>query len=501
MDPVESVPAWLLRPLPLGAAADEQLHVKIDELAADLPAQVTQLDRLLHGVQSYREYEPAANRACAHVWLAVDRLLASPDPRARLALLAFARAHMPPQAEARLLRRLARDTSPRVRLKVRRLLRRHPVREVALPQTPGGAWDAAGWFPRGDAAAGQGLARHRQGRKIQERTGVPPLANLGELRELLAIRSPAQLGWLLLASDTDNGPYTTFKLPKRDGGERVICAPRPQLRWVQRRILDRILAPLPVHDAAHGFVAGRSTVTNAAPHRGAALLVKFDLSNFFPTLHYYRVLGLFARLGYTVADARFGTDDSSTRVAPVLARLCCYTPDPRAWGLAVMPQGAPTSPALSNLVCRRLDARLTGLATRKGGVYTRYADDLTFSFPTDEIDLGRFRWWVDQVCHQEGFLVHQQKFRVIRAAQRQLVTGVVVNEQLRVPREERRRFRAILHNCREHGLASQARGNARFADYLRGFASYVHMIHPEEGTALLREVDQILGADAEGADA
>jgi retron-type reverse transcriptase len=161
-----------------------------------------------------------------------------------------------------------------------------------------------------------------------------------------------------------------------------------------------------------------------------------------------------------------------------------------------MPQGAPTSPAISNLVCRRLDARLAGLAKRNKGVYTRYADDLTFSFKkSQDLKLGRFRWWVDQVCHQEGFFVNQKKFHVIRASQRQLVTGIVVNDELRVPREERRRFRAILHNCRAHGLESQAHGRSDFTAYLRGFASYVHMVHPEEGREFLRAVEELLGPE------
>src|SRR5262249_25037535 len=157
-----------------------------------------------------------------------------------------------------------------------------------------------------------------------------------------------------------------------------------------------------------------------------------------------------------------------------------------------------SSPAISNLVCRRLDARLDGLARRNGGVFTRYADDLTFSFKDTSPDLGRFRWGVDQVCHQEGFFVNQAKFRVIRASQRQLVTGIVVNDELRIPREERRRFRAVLHNCRRHGLASQARGRADLGAYLRGFASYVHMVYPDEGAELLRQVEELLGPEAEG---
>jgi hypothetical protein len=112
-------------------------------------------------------------------------------------------------------------------------------------------------------------------------------------------------------------------------------------------------------------------------------------------------------------------------------------------------------------------------------------------------DLGRLRWWVDQVCHQEGFVVHQDKFRVIRNSQRQVVTGIVVNDVMRIPRPERRRFRAILHNCRTHGIESQARGRKDFAGWLRGYASYIHMVHPEEGADLLRQVTELLGPEAE----
>src|SRR5438067_9362057 len=127
-------------------------------------------------------------------------------------------------------------------------------------------------------------------------------------------------------------------------------------------------------------------------------------------MHYARVMRLFASVGYPPGNCMFGTVDESNQIAPVLARLCCYTPKPSEWGSATLPQGAPTSPAISNLVCRRLDARLGGLAKRNGGVYTRYADDLTFSFPKAEgLKLGRFRWWVDQACQQEGFTIHQDK--------------------------------------------------------------------------------------------
>jgi RNA-directed DNA polymerase len=499
MDLLEEVPSRMLRPLPANATVDHGLHETIDKLARRLPGSLAEVGKALDKVRSFREYDAAANRAAAHVWLAREQFFTAPEPELRSALLAFAVEHMAEEALARICRRLVKDADQDVRRAAQRLVQRGHIREVALPLEADGDWDATGWL-RGVTAAP--LSRHKQGRRILEAHGLPVIADLKQLRELLGIKSPRQLGYLLLATDANDGPYTSFDIAKRDGGARKICAPKKQLRWVQRHILDKILAKVPAHDAAHGFVTGRSTVTNAGPHRGAEVVLKFDLTDFFPTIHYYRVLGLFTSLGYHAPDARFSSDDESKRVAGTLARLCCYTPSPVLWSAAIMPQGAPTSPALSNLVCRRLDARLTGLAQRNKGVYTRYADDLTFSFPSAAgIDLGRFRWWVDQVCHQEGFLINQKKFRVVRASQRQLVTGIVVNEELRVPREERRRFRAMLHNCRQHGIASQARGKADFASYLRGFASYVHMVDPDEGTELLKEVAELLGPDHEPEDA
>ena len=408
---------------------------------------------------------------------------------------------------ARILRRLAKDPDMTVRAYVARAVQRSKIQEVALPAKKDGDWNASGWMlPTKQGKAAQ-ITRHKSGTRVLERTGVPPLANLAQLRTLLNIKSQKQLGFFLLTSDHKNGPYTTHTIPKRDGSDRKICAPKKQLKWVQKQILKHILSKVPPHPAAHGFVNGRSTVSNATPHVGSELVVKFDLKDFFPTIHYFRVMGLFASLGYAVGNCMFGTDDESNQIAPVLARLCCYTPDPTKWGTATLPQGAPTSPAVSNLVCRRLDARLEGLAEANKGTYTRYADDLTFSFKTaDGMNLGRFRWWVDQVCQQEGFTVNQEKFRVIRDSQRQVVTGIVVNDALRIPRELRRELRAIVHNCEKQGVQSQAKkwhpkfnGNVgAFSQYLRGIAAYLNMVQPEHGAELLRRVNELLGGSIDG---
>lgn len=489
-EPPGDVPDWLLRPLPVNAVVDESL-------LADLDA-CRDLGRLLGSLTSLsatRSYDAAVNRANSRVWhdFANGTGLVQTDLD-REVLVSYAAQHMTPRARARILRRLAKDSRVRVRRAVERVIAKNRFNEVALPAGDNQDWDKSGWL--------YGLERPEASEpnpRLQERFGLPVLDNVAAVRDALDIRSRKQLGWLLLATDADDGPYTRFTIPKRSGADRVICAPKWQLRRVQQQILHSILYRVTVHSTAHGFVPGRSTVTNAEPHVGSDVIIKFDLEDFFPTIHHYRVVGLFASLGYDFSDGRFGTADNSNRVAPTLARLCMYTPAARRFGHGFLPQGAPSSPAITNLICRTLDARLSGLATKNGGRYTRYADDLTFSFPDDAVQIGRFRWWVDQVCHQEGFTVNQSKFRVIRRSQRQSVTGIVVNDSLRVPRRERRRFRAILHNCQVHGVESQMRGRPGFRGWLRGFASYMHMVHPEEGTELLKQVNELLGPDSSGA--
>ncbi len=498
MSATQSTPTWLLLPLPANADADAKLLASVEQHCANLPGAFPQLQRALDGARALATYEPAVNRANSHIWGQFDWLLSSPDANARLHFARYARDHMPRRAFARVLRRLAKDPDMSVRSQIKRLIQRSKIEEVALPAKKDGEWDASGWML---SEKQSNIMRHKPGKRVQERSGVPTLANVAQLRQLLNIKSPNQLGFFLLASDANNGPYETFTIKKRDDTDRLICAPKKQLKWVQKQILKHILSKVPPHPAAHGFVNGRSTVSNAAPHVGAEVVVKFDLKDFFPTVHYFRVMGLFASMGYAVGNCMFSTDDESNQLAPVLARLCCYTPDPAQWGSAVLPQGAPTSPAISNLVCRRLDARLAGLAEANKGAYTRYADDLTFSFPKAEgLNLGRFRWWVDQVCQQEGFTVKQEKFRVIRDSQRQVVTGIVVNDAVRAPRELRRELRAIIHNCETHGIESQAKRHPKFkgnvgafAQYLRGIAAYLNMVQPEHGAPLLRRVNELLG--------
>lgn len=477
-----------------------ELILKLRELLHDRAGNSAQIQQLLERHQDLAEYQIARFYVARHLVPQVEEMLAQIDPRQRLAGVALIGFGFPRTLAGKLLRRVVKDADIAVRKRARGVVARLGIEDVALPDTRYdekksgfGRWDRCGWafgLFRSHALTSWGR-KPRPATKIAAlgAQGLPQLSSVKELCSWLGCDAKG-LARLMRPGTKTGSAYVEFEIPKAKGGTRRIAAPRGPLRKAQRKILDEILAKVPQHPAAHGFIAGRSTVTNARPHQGAQLVVKTDLKDFFPTVHFRRVVGLFTMLGY------------GEPVARALAALTTYRPqldDGRVVWPGVLPQGAPTSPALANLACRRLDVRLTQLAARFGATYTRYADDLTFSFPVaPTIAVGRFLWWVDGICQQEGFLEHPGKRKLLRAKTQQRVTGLVVNQEVHVPRGDRRRFRAILHNCKKQGLPAQARGRDDFAAYLAGYAAYVTMVQPELGKAWATEVAQLLGEATRG---
>jgi retron-type reverse transcriptase len=324
--------------------------------------------------------------------------------------------------------------------------------------------------------------------------GLPILLTPTALAAALDVSIP-RLRWLAFHTELATRiHYIQFAVPKRSGGTRTLSAPHRRLAAAQRWIFERILARLPTDEAAHGFVPGRGTLTNARAHAGQEVLVNLDLREFFPSIGFPRVRRVFERLGYSPA------------VSTVLALLCTECPRREvafagqryfvATGPRALPQGACTSPALSNQVARRLDRRLGGLARKLGLRYTRYADDLTFSGPPGmEGQLGYLLARVRHLALAEGFTVNEAKTRVLRQSGAQTVTGLVVNDRPGVPRREVRRLRAILHRARSEGLDAQNRdGRPHFRAWLRGMIAYVGMARPEVGARLLAEFRSVDGA-------
>jgi RNA-directed DNA polymerase len=247
-------------------------------------------------------------------------------------------------------------------------------------------------------------------------------------------------------------PYRTFLLAKRSGSYRVIQEPRQRLKDLQLKALAYIDAKAgPPKPCVHGFLPARSIVTNARHHLNGNPyhLLNLDLQDFFPSINFYRARGVFRKQPFLL-----GHD-----VATVLAQMCTFRNE--------LPQGAPTSPAISNLVCRSLDRDLIALARRHRSTYTRYADDLTFSFSVREssrlpenlcsLDSGVAtlgRELKSIVEEQHHFRVNEKKTRISTRHSRMEVTGVKINEFPNVRREFLDRIRGALHAWEIYGYAN-----------------------------------------------
>ena len=180
-----------------------------------------------------------------------------------------------------------------------------------------------------------------------------------DVADLLEVKYSDLTYFLYRRKFSDN--YKSFQLKKRGGGYRKILAPASALKIIQRklnRILQLIYAP---KLSVHGFTFGQNIVTNAKTHLRKSFVLNIDLKDFFPSINFGRVRGMFMGKPYHIPA------DAST----ILSQICCFENQ--------LPQGAPTSPILSNMICAQLDSQLQWLAKTNRCMYTRYADDITFS--------------------------------------------------------------------------------------------------------------------------
>lgn len=331
---------------------------------------------------------------------------------------------------------------------------------------------------------------------------IPAIATAGDLAawanltigELEWFADLKGWNWRTRTADLRHYEYRTAE--KRSGGMRLIEAPKPRLKRLQRKILSEILAKIPSHAAVHGFAKGRSIRSFASPHSGRRVVLRMDVQDFFPTIGRARVQALFRTLGYpeAVADLLGGLCTNATP-RDIWPRAASTSEQHRIDGLCDfyerphVPQGAPTSPALANICFYRTDCRLIGLAKSAGATYTRYADDLAFSGDAAfERGVDRFAAHVGAILLEENFRANYRKTRVMRQGVRQRLAGLAVNAKPNILRADYDRLKATLTNCARHGAASQNReGRDHFREHLRGRIAFVESIRPEKGRKL-REI-------------
>lgn len=289
--------------------------------------------------------------------------------------------------------------------------------------------------------------------EMADEPGILSVYDLNSLATLLRVQ-PKSLTYIVYKVK-DVNRYTVFEIPKKGGGERTIAAPEPRLKTIQRRLAAEFIKVYPARHCVHGFAKGKNTRSNAREHLHKRWIVNIDLKDFFPSIHFGRVVGVLKARPFCFEG----------RLAREIANLCCCN--------NTLPQGAPTSPVISNFVCWRLDNELFKYSKLCKCTYTRYADDITFSTNLKSLppELGTIEG--DQIVLSEklveiirsnSFEINGEKVRYAGRNNRQEVTGLIVNSNTtNVRRTYYRQVRAMLHACERYGIESAAKEH--FAKY------------------------------------
>lgn len=336
--------------------------------------------------------------------------------------------------------------------------------------------------------------------KLKE-IGLPIIKDDKELAEFLGIEYK-QLRYLTYHRDVvkfDN--YNRYTIPKKKGGVRNIAAPKKVLKGVQRKILDEILNKIKISDSANGFIKGRSIVSGAEKHKDSnvELLINMDLENFFPTITFERVRGMFMKFGY------------SGYVSSLLAMICTYCERMEMevkgenvyvkTSERILPQGSPASPMITNIVCSKLDNRLNGLASKYEFTYSRYADDMSFSFnkgnkvlddAKDSLNVGKILGIISKIIKEEGFSINEEKTKFLRKNNRQAITGIVINNgEIGVPKKWVKNLRAAVFN----GSKLIENGSTLPCDLvseIKGKSSWLSCVNRERYLKIIEECEKII---------
>lgn len=318
------------------------------------------------------------------------------------------------------------------------------------------------------------------------------LENRGDIAKLLDVNEKDLIYYLYILPR--NTQYKSFDIAKKSGTKRRISAPSSSLKILQRKLNQILHYIYPAKPSVHGFIQNKNVLTNARTHLRRRFILNIDLKDFFPSINFGRVRGMFMAQPYKLNE----------EVATILAQICCFQNQ--------LPQGAPTSPIISNMICAKLDDQLQRLAKRHQCAYTRYADDITISthlskFPEKVAkfseDTGKCDIGVEllHTIKSNGFEINTKKTRLQTRSRRQQVTGVIVNKKLNVKRKYVNQIRAMLHAWEKYKLEGaerefRARYNVKrrfaekretsFVSVVRGKIEYLGMVRGKDNPTYIK---------------
>lgn len=266
-------------------------------------------------------------------------------------------------------------------------------------------------------------------------------------------------------SKFSNKYYKTYPVSKGNGKSRTISQPSKSLKVVQSWILFYILNKLKVSPSCKGFEKGLNILDNASPHLNATAILSLDIKDFFPSIPANKIYNIYRILGY------------NSVISTIFTNLCCYNNS--------LPQGSPCSPKLSNIVCLRMDSRIQGYVSEYGIVYTRYADDLTFSsFSPNK--LSKLIPVIRSIIKTDEFKLNDSKTRIVGTSRAKRVTGLIVaDSKIGIGKKKYKLIRSKIH----HLTLKKNIKNFKLLEHVRGYLAFMKSVDQDRYDNLLKYIN------------
>lgn len=255
--------------------------------------------------------------------------------------------------------------------------------------------------------------------------------------------------------------YRYFEIEKKNGKKRKIAEPLPSLKEIQKWILEEILYNVKISRHAKGYIPKRSLYEHLKYHKNEKTVLTLDIDNFFGSIDEDLVYGVFLNLGY------------SKNISYLLSKLCCLN--------KCLPQGAPTSPYISNIILNNFDSFISNYCKDNNIKYTRYADDLAFSGDFDSKELIET---IKAQLKKLDLKINNNKTKIMNRNKRQIISGVIVNDKIQVPKSTRNQIRNQMFYITKFGIQSHLEKikekRENYISHLLGKINYILSLNPKD---------------------
>ncbi|WP_020404957.1 retron St85 family RNA-directed DNA polymerase [Hahella ganghwensis] len=267
-------------------------------------------------------------------------------------------------------------------------------------------------------------------------------------------------------ASTSSRRYKTYQIKKRSGkGVRTIAHPSKELKYIQRLLVEKLEQLLPVSDNAYAYIKGKSIRDNAQQHVNNKYFLKIDFSDFFysitPDIFFFMLKK--HKIEYSQKDQ-------------FLLKNLLFWRKERDGGLTLS-IGAPSSPLISNFVLYDFDKSINSWCQGNKIVYTRYADDISFS--TNKRNalfdvLANVKKTLND-CGLENIKINDSKTIFSSKAHNRHITGVTItnDNKLSIGREKKRLLSSMIHHFSQGNLPKEK------YEELSGHLAHAFFIDPD----------------------